>query len=98
MTEQDPVEREDGERAGRYVIRLPHGEEAEMTYRRIRPGVISIDHTYVPPEYRERKLALKLVLAGIAGARADGDRIIPSCSYVAAQFRRHPDWAELLAV
>jgi predicted GNAT family acetyltransferase len=96
-TPADAIEREDGPAGGRYVIRLPDGDEAEMTYRRVRPGVISIDHTFVPPAHRERKLAMKLVLAGIADARGEGTRIVPRCSYVAVQFQRHPEWADLLA-
>ena len=51
----------------------------------------------MPPRYRNRGIALRLVEAGIAAARREGIRIVPLCSYVQAQFRRHPDWADLLA-
>jgi predicted GNAT family acetyltransferase len=91
-----PIVREDGARAGRYVVRFADGAEAEMTYRRRGPGLLDIEHTFVPPEHREAGLALRLVAAGIADARREGVRIIPSCPYVAAQFRRHPGWADLL--
>ncbi len=33
----------------------------------------------------------------IADARAEGTRIRPECSYAVAQFKRHPDWSDLLA-
>lgn len=88
-------ERHDGH--GRYVVHLEDGHEAEMTYRALRPGVIAIDHTGVPPQFRGQGIAEKLVLAGIEDARANGTKIVPLCSYVAAQFRRHPEWAELRA-
>ena len=91
------VEREDGPRGGRYVIRLEDGLEAEMTYRRPAPGVLAIDHTFVPPSHRGRNLAERLVTTGIADARREGSKIHPYCSYVAAQFRRHPEWSYLLA-
>jgi predicted GNAT family acetyltransferase len=55
------------------------------------------DHTLVPPEIGNRGVAAKLVEALIADARAHGFRILPACSYVAAQFKRHPEWADLLA-
>lgn len=55
------------------------------------------DHTLVPPEIGGRGVAAKLVEALIADARSHGFRIHPACSYVAAQFKRHPEWADLLA-
>lgn len=91
------IDREDRETEGRYVIHLENGPEAEMTYRRIGAATIAIDHTRVPPAYRGQGIAEKLVARGIADARAEGLRIVPICSYVAAQFRRHPDWDDVLA-
>ena len=44
-----------------------------------------------------RGVAAKLVEALIADARAEGFRIVPACSYVAAAFARHPEWADLRA-
>jgi predicted GNAT family acetyltransferase len=55
------------------------------------------DHTLVPPEIGGRGVAAKLVEALIEDARTHGFRIRPTCSYVAAQFRRHPEWSDLLA-
>ena len=91
------VVRQDSPVGGRYVVDLGDGLEAEMTYRRSGPGVITIDHTFVPRSHRGQGLAEALVNAGISDARAENTRIVPLCSYVAAQFNRHPDWADLLA-
>lgn len=52
-------------------------------------------HTLVPAEIGGRGVAGKLVEALIADARRDGFKVIPTCSYVAAAFDRHPEWAEL---
>jgi predicted GNAT family acetyltransferase len=68
-----------------------------MTYRRVAPDVIAIDHTWVPRQHRGGGIAEQLVRRGIADARAENLRIEPVCSYVAAQFRRHPEWSDLLA-
>lgn len=91
------IEREDDSAGGRYVMRYPDGSEGEMAYSRVRPGVISIYHTETPMRHRGNGHAQLMVERGIADARNEGNRIIPSCSYVAAQFRRHPDWDDLRA-
>ena len=55
------------------------------------------DHTLVPTAIGGRGVAARLVEALIADARQEGARIVPSCSYVAVAFKRHPEWADLLA-
>ena len=55
------------------------------------------EHTLVPPEIGGRGIAARLVEAMIADARANGFRINPECSYVAAAFQKHPEWADLRA-
>jgi len=97
MDDEISVQREQTARGGRYVIYLPDGAEAELTFRQLDPGTIVADHTGVPPRHRDAGLALKLVETLISDARRDGFRIVPACSYVAAQFRRHPDWNDLRA-
>ena len=96
MTETVDIVREDGETRGRYVVRLADGLEAELTYGR-RDRVLVADHTFVPPAHRGRGIAEQLVDALIADARAENLCIHPTCSYVATQFRRHPEWADLRA-
>ena len=91
------VVRQDGATRGRYVIDLGDGFEAEMNYTKPRDGVLSIHHTGVPSEFEGRGIAAKLVNAAIDDARAQGNKIEPLCSYVAAQFRRHREWSDLLA-
>ena len=46
---------------------------------------------------RGQGVAQVLVEALVADAREQGFKIVPQCSYVEAQFRRHPEWADLLA-
>jgi predicted GNAT family acetyltransferase len=97
MASDHTVEREEDGAAGRYVIHLQGNDEAEMTFRRIAPDTLLVDHTGTPPAYRGQGIAQLLVNRLIADARAEKFRIVPLCSYVAAQFRRHPEWADLLA-
>lgn len=96
MTEPEMiVQREDSATSGRYVIELAPGVEAEMTFRKAANGTITVDHTGVPPEYEGRGIAAKLVNKAVADAREQGFKISPVCSYVVAQFKRHPEWADL---
>jgi len=92
-----PVQHEQGAGHGRFFIDLGDGFEAEMTYRKIGSDVIAIDHTYTPSEFRGRNIASRLMNRAIHEARTAGLKILPQCSYAVAQFRRHPEWADLLA-
>ena len=56
-----------------------------------------VDHTIVPPAIGGRGIAGQLVKALVADAREQGFHVIPQCSYVVAQFQRHPEWANLKA-
>lgn len=77
---------------GRYVIRLD-GSEAETTFTRVGQRQIIIDHTSVPDTFRGTGAGLRLVTRAVEDARA---AIIPLCPFAAAQFRRHPEWADVL--
>jgi hypothetical protein len=92
-----PVEHEEANGRGRYVMYLPDGTEGEMTYQRRDAATIIADHTGVPPQYRGQGIAEKLVATAMDDARDKGQKIVPVCSYVVAQFRRHPEWADLRA-
>ena len=92
-----PVEHEENNGRGRYVMYLPDGTEGEMTYRRRDARTIIADHTGVPPQYRGQGIAEKLVATAMDDARDKGQKIVPVCSYVVTQFRRHPELADLRA-
>ncbi len=55
------------------------------------------EHTLVPPQIGGRGVAGRLVAALIYDARSQGFTVDPQCSYVAAAFRKHPEWADLHA-
>ena len=59
-------------------------------------GRVVFTHTFVPSELRGRRIAEKLVRSALEWMRAEGKRIVPSCSYVAAFVRRHAEFQELV--
>jgi uncharacterized protein len=69
---------------------------AELTWRARGEARIA-NHTFTPPAARGKGIALQLVKAMIKDAREQGFTIVPQCPYVEAQFRKHPEWADLRA-
>lgn len=83
--------------SGAYRIDVEGSDQpAELTWRARGKARIA-NHTFTPPAARGKGIALKLVKAMVADAREKGFTIVPQCPYVAAQFRKHPEWADLLA-
>ena len=94
---QVTISRHEAGDSGEYHAHVADSEViGRLTWVR-RDGARDAEHTLVPAELSGRGVAGKLVEALIADAREQGFRVIPTCSYVAAQFRRHPEWADLLA-
>ncbi|MFV0245838.1 MAG: GNAT family N-acetyltransferase [Qingshengfaniella sp.] len=82
---------------GRYVLERG-GEEAELTFSIAAPDLVIAEHTGVPDVFRGTGAGKALVERLIADARAEGFRIVARCSFVDAQRKRHPDWADLFQV
>jgi len=96
MSELPGIKVEETGSKGRYFIRLATGEEAEMTYTKIGEHQVIIDHTEVPDAFRGQGAGLKLVTRAVEDIRKAGKTVIPLCPFAAAQFRRHPEWADVL--
>ena len=96
MTDENGIELEDNGAKGRYVVKGPNGAEAEMTFTKVGDHQLIIDHTEVPDAFRGQGVGARLVTRAVEDARAAGKTIIPLCPFAAAQFRRHPEWADVL--
>lgn len=83
--------------AGRIAL-FRHGESvAYVTFPLSEPGVAEIDHTFVSDQLRGQGVAAKLMQAAADEIRAAGWKARPTCSYAAAWFDRHPEYADILA-
>lgn len=97
MTDQTPeIQLEDRGAKGRYFVTGPDGSVAEMTFTKVGDHQLIIDHTEVPDAFRGQGVGLKLVTRAVEDARAAAKTIIPLCPFANAQFRRHPEWADVL--
>lgn len=90
------IEHEDTGSKGRYFVKGPNGAIAEMTFTKVGERQLIIDHTEVPDAFRGQGVGLKLVTRAVEEARAAGKTIIPLCPFAASQFRRHPEWSDVL--
>jgi predicted GNAT family acetyltransferase len=58
--------------------------------------ILTVQHTFVPPELRGQGIAEELTREALAWAKANGKKVVPQCSYTVAFLRKHPEFAELL--
>lgn len=71
-------------------------KSGEMTFSKSGNNTWVIDHTGVDDFIKGTGAAAALVKRGVEMARERGVKIIPLCSYVKVQFRRHPDYGDVL--
>lgn len=79
----------------RYEVALD-SETAYLAYRQ-NGDVLDLYSTQVPVKYRGRGIAAAIVKKALDDAAAQGQKVIPSCSYVAAYIERYPQYRALLA-
>jgi predicted GNAT family acetyltransferase len=67
-----------------------------VAYYRLADGVMTLNHTEVPPEAQGRGIASRLVHAVLEEARRLGYRVVPRCPFVGQFIARHPEFADLI--
>ncbi len=65
-------------------------------YYEIADGVITFDHTEVPPELGGKGIGSKLVQGALDQVRVRGLKVIARCPFVKGWIDKHPDYADLL--
>lgn len=73
---------------GAFVVERDDIRLAEMTYARVTPQLVIIDHTLVDERLRGLGVARKLLDAAVAWARATGTKLAATCPYAKAQFEK----------
>lgn len=81
---------------GRYVAEVD-GHEAELTFTRLPPNVVTLNHTGVPKTLEGRGIGSALVRHAVAKAREEGMKLVARCPFARRQFARHPEWADVFA-
>jgi predicted GNAT family acetyltransferase len=70
------------------------GAMAFANYRRT-PGTVIITHTETPRSLRGHGIASELVRGALQLIRADGNKVIPGCGFVAHYLGKHPEFSDL---
>lgn len=97
MTGTTTIRKDDSSDGGRYAAIIEGVPvEAEMTYTKLGPNLISIDHTFVPDSMRGKGVAQALAKSAVMDARKSGWKIIPRCSFMHAQAMANPDWSDVI--
>jgi predicted GNAT family acetyltransferase len=90
------ITREDRGTNGRYVARVEGIDaEAELVYSRTSDKLLTAHHTGVPDVFRGQGIGRLLVTRMVGDARAEGFKIRVLCSFVKAERKKHPEWADV---
>lgn len=74
---------------------LTEGGKQSVAEYRMDGDAMVFTHTWVPPEWRGRGIAARLIHAALEFARREGKKVVPQCSYVESYMKRHPEYADL---
>lgn len=75
---------------------LVDGHEAHIEYAHT-GDVYDLMHTFVPEELRGHGVAEELVRASLDQIKAQGAKFFPTCPFVQAFLKRHPEYREGMA-
>ncbi|HJX23368.1 MAG TPA: GNAT family N-acetyltransferase [Candidatus Bathyarchaeia archaeon] len=82
-------------RPGLFFVNLGPGKTVYLRYS-VEDGVMILESTYTPDEYRGMGLAGKITEKAVTYAMEHGLKIKPVCSYSVQFFQKHKEYKELL--
>lgn len=97
MSQAITIKHSDSPSEGRYEARV-EGRDGigKLIYSRVLPTKIIAEHTVVDNSLRGTGVATALVERLVADARDNNVTVVPQCSFVVAQFERHPEWSDVM--
>ncbi|WIM70525.1 GNAT family N-acetyltransferase [Corynebacterium suedekumii] len=81
----------------RYEISVDGREAGYCSYVPRPGGVLDFNHTVVDQAFRGQGLSSPLIRAALDDARANGSKVIPSCSAVQHFIGKNEEYADLVA-
>lgn len=86
---------ENNEAKKRFEINLPEGT-AFIQYTKRGEDVYNLYHTEVPPQFGGKGVGSALAKGTLEYIKAEGKQIIPTCPFVAAYLKKHPEYEDLV--
>jgi predicted GNAT family acetyltransferase len=80
----------------RYEIEVDGEVAGFINYRR-EPGIVDLVHTDVDPKWEGKRVGSALVRGALDDLRARGLKVRPTCPFVRAYLKRHPEYQDLIA-
>ncbi len=97
MTTPIEIAHEEIEGRGAFFIDREGVRLAEMTYSRVSPALVIVDHTEVHEKLQGMGVARKLLDKLVAWARETGTKVTATCPYAKAQFDKDPSIRDVLS-
>ena len=72
------------------------GERAVIAYKKEADGTLNLWHTEVPEKYEGKGVGSRLVKKTLEQIKVSGNKIVPSCPFVAHYIERHPEYQSLI--
>lgn len=91
------VQHEETKKKGVFFVEENGKRLAEMLYFHSSLSEITIYHTEVDPEFAGKGVGRDLVAAGVAFARENNLKIVPTCSYTKKVIDKTPEFQDVQA-
>jgi predicted GNAT family acetyltransferase len=86
----------DSRSQGQFIATEDGLEVGKLVYSWIGIDKMLIKHTGTDPKFRMQGIGLALVKAAVDFARIKKVKIFPSCSFARQEFRKRPEWNDVL--
>ena len=87
---------EDNPARRRFEILVDDSFAGFVAYQ-VRPRGLVLTHTEIDPAFQGKGIGSALARGTLDQVRERGERVVPSCPFIAGYIERHPEYASLLA-
>jgi predicted GNAT family acetyltransferase len=92
-----PIAHEESGHRGAFYLEQDGKRLAQMTYSRANEALIIIDHTEVDASLGGQGVGRSLLEAAVQWARATNTKVMATCPFASAQFKKNPEIRDVLA-